>query len=567
MQTRTMIDTSKLAIVYARQSTQAQVRENIFSTEGQLQLREKALADGFPDENVLVIDDDLGVSGRSIQGRVGMTKALKLMEQGLVAIVYAEDITRLSRDEDTIDHMIVARACRTSGTLLYMAGSHLDMRNAADRQMFKYQAVGASESWNQHITKLREGARRKAAQGKAVSNPPYGYRINREGAKNDPQRDRFIIHEPEAQVIRFLAAKLHECNSIRQLLDTVSPLYWPDGTRVIETTVRKILSSSVYRGTYSYSDISVENAHPAIIGPEDAAFIDAMLEVNREANRTRTHSDGCTLAGLVHCPPCARKVYTNKHHGDPAYRCSVNFAGRPKSFHWTVNAEPIDGIVLDNLWRRLDAGLLDAIIGRLEGERVTVTAERDNGDMQRRALDRKIEGLTKSLADPDVSDLARKVLLAQLDQAARDLDALMAQKPATKHLDETLAFYRKLRADKSFMASLPLTWADEDLMWRRRFIRRFVERVDVSMLDSHQEIIIHYKDGEQTIATRPHRWVTGREITEFWEVFNDPARPKKRGMWPWVQARMAERGFYRSLPAWRQMWVRLRTEETSTHAV
>ena len=65
-----MSDSSKLtsshlrrqAFVYARQSSQAQVEHNVESTALQYALVERAIELGFTGEQVVVIDDDLGVS-------------------------------------------------------------------------------------------------------------------------------------------------------------------------------------------------------------------------------------------------------------------------------------------------------------------------------------------------------------------------------------------------------------------------------------------------------------------------------------------------------------------------
>ncbi len=51
------------AFVYVRQSTQAQLERNVESTERQYALVGRALELGFGREQVVVIDDDLGVSG------------------------------------------------------------------------------------------------------------------------------------------------------------------------------------------------------------------------------------------------------------------------------------------------------------------------------------------------------------------------------------------------------------------------------------------------------------------------------------------------------------------------
>ena len=52
------------AFVYLRQSSQAQLERNIESTARQYALAERAIEFGFAREQVVVIDEDLGVSGR-----------------------------------------------------------------------------------------------------------------------------------------------------------------------------------------------------------------------------------------------------------------------------------------------------------------------------------------------------------------------------------------------------------------------------------------------------------------------------------------------------------------------
>jgi len=61
----------RAAVVYVRQSTLAQVREHAESTARQYALAEQAVALGWDPRDVAVIDADLGVSGRSTEGRDG----------------------------------------------------------------------------------------------------------------------------------------------------------------------------------------------------------------------------------------------------------------------------------------------------------------------------------------------------------------------------------------------------------------------------------------------------------------------------------------------------------------
>ena len=61
----------RVALVYVRQSSLAQVREHTESTARQYALAEQATALGWAPGSVQVIDADLGVSGRSTEGRDG----------------------------------------------------------------------------------------------------------------------------------------------------------------------------------------------------------------------------------------------------------------------------------------------------------------------------------------------------------------------------------------------------------------------------------------------------------------------------------------------------------------
>jgi hypothetical protein len=59
------------AIVYVRQSTPQQVAEHQESTARQYALVGRAVDLGWPRDGVQVIDDDLGCSGQSAEGRPG----------------------------------------------------------------------------------------------------------------------------------------------------------------------------------------------------------------------------------------------------------------------------------------------------------------------------------------------------------------------------------------------------------------------------------------------------------------------------------------------------------------
>jgi DNA invertase Pin-like site-specific DNA recombinase len=62
------------AYLYIRQSTLRQVFENSESTKRQYALRQKAVALGWPEDRIIVIDTDLGQSGASAADREGFQR-------------------------------------------------------------------------------------------------------------------------------------------------------------------------------------------------------------------------------------------------------------------------------------------------------------------------------------------------------------------------------------------------------------------------------------------------------------------------------------------------------------
>jgi hypothetical protein len=60
---------------------------------------------------IVVVEEDLGVSGATITGRKGMLRVLDMLERGAVTCVVVRDVGRLTRDEFNTDIGLIARAC------------------------------------------------------------------------------------------------------------------------------------------------------------------------------------------------------------------------------------------------------------------------------------------------------------------------------------------------------------------------------------------------------------------------------------------------------------------------
>jgi hypothetical protein len=101
-----MSDTSKVkpnhiqraAFVYIRQSSPTQVAYNRESTARQYALVEKACQLGWSKEQVMVIDDDLGVSGAGFVERSGFARMTADVALGHAGIVFALEVSRVARN-------------------------------------------------------------------------------------------------------------------------------------------------------------------------------------------------------------------------------------------------------------------------------------------------------------------------------------------------------------------------------------------------------------------------------------------------------------------------------------
>ena len=87
----------RLAVVYVRQSTVQQVLDHQESTRLQYGLVSRAQALGWEASRILVIDEDLGKSGTSTQGRADFGRLVSEVSLDHVGIIFGIEMSRLAR--------------------------------------------------------------------------------------------------------------------------------------------------------------------------------------------------------------------------------------------------------------------------------------------------------------------------------------------------------------------------------------------------------------------------------------------------------------------------------------
>jgi len=119
------------AYLYVRQSTVRQVLENVESTKRQYALRERAVVLGWPNERVIVIDVDLGLSGASATDRQGFQKLVAEVGLGHAGIVLGLEVSRLARNSSDWHRLL--EICALTDTLILDEDGVYDPAHFNDR--------------------------------------------------------------------------------------------------------------------------------------------------------------------------------------------------------------------------------------------------------------------------------------------------------------------------------------------------------------------------------------------------------------------------------------------------
>lgn len=107
---------SRKAYLYIRQSSIQQVFNNQESTRRQYDLKRRAVSLGWSREDVIVIDNDLGLSGASSVDREGFKRLVAEVGMGKAGIVLGLEVSRLARNSSDWHRLL--EICALTDTLI-----------------------------------------------------------------------------------------------------------------------------------------------------------------------------------------------------------------------------------------------------------------------------------------------------------------------------------------------------------------------------------------------------------------------------------------------------------------
>ncbi len=162
----------RYAYLYVRQSTLRQVVENTESTRRQYALRQRAVALGWADDQITVIDKDLGKSAASVTDREGFRELTAQVGMGRVGIVLGLEVSRLARNN--ADWHRLLEICALSKTLILDEDGIYDPTSFNDRLLLGLKGAMSEAELHMLRARLRGGLLNKARRGELRIPLPTG---------------------------------------------------------------------------------------------------------------------------------------------------------------------------------------------------------------------------------------------------------------------------------------------------------------------------------------------------------------------------------------------------------
>ena len=149
------------AYLYIRQSSMRQVVENVESTKRQYALRGRAIALGWRDEQIIVIDNDQGESGASAAWREGFQRLVTDVGMGHAGIVMGLEVSRLARNN--ADWQRLLEICALADTLILDEDGVYDPASFNDRLLLGLKGTMSEAELHVIKARLRGGILNKAS--------------------------------------------------------------------------------------------------------------------------------------------------------------------------------------------------------------------------------------------------------------------------------------------------------------------------------------------------------------------------------------------------------------------
>ncbi len=243
------------AYLYIRQSSMRQVIENTESTKRQYALRARAIALGWRNDRIIVIDCDQGESGASAAWREGFQRLVSDVGLGRAGIVMGLEVSRLARNN--ADWHRLLEICALADTLILDEDGVYDPANFNDRLLLGLKGTMSEAELHVLKARLRGGILSKVRRGEYRCVLPTGFVYDSAGN---------VALDPDSQIRETIAYFFDTFTRVGSACQTVKAfrnedLRFPSRQRNGEATIFRPLTASTairtlhnprYAGAYAY---------------------------------------------------------------------------------------------------------------------------------------------------------------------------------------------------------------------------------------------------------------------------------------------------------------------------
>jgi DNA invertase Pin-like site-specific DNA recombinase len=248
----------RLAIVSIRQSTVQQVERHRESTRLQYALVDRAFHLGWARETIVVVDDDLGRSGATIEGRLGFQRLVAEVGLGHVGLVLGVEMSRLARSCRDWHQLLEIGAL--FDTLIADVDGVYDPAHFNDRLLLGLKGAMSEAEWPILKARMLEGRRAKARRGDLGKPLPMGYlrRPSGEVALDPDEQAQATIRQVFELFQRFRTVGKVLCYLVEH--DIRMPVRTPGGPgkgelewrRANRPSLHNLFGNPIYAGIYAY---------------------------------------------------------------------------------------------------------------------------------------------------------------------------------------------------------------------------------------------------------------------------------------------------------------------------
>jgi len=503
------------AYLYIRQSTLRQVIENTESTARQYDLRQRAVALGWADEQVVVIDNDLGLSGASAVGREGFQHLVSEVGLGRAGIVMGLEVSRLARRSSDWHRLV--EICALSETLILDEDGLYDPREFNDRLLLGLKGAMSEAELHLLRARLNGGRMNKLKRGELVFRLPSGF-------VHDPHHR--VVLDPDRQVQQTTRLFFETFRRVGTAGGVVRgfrnqglkfPTRMHHGPHKGElvwgplTTTRaaEVLHNPCYAGAYAYGRrgqrcVGVEGrvvvhqkpredwhklsvgAHPGYISwdeyEENLARLKENARATAETRRCAPREGPALLQGLVLCGRCGARM-TVRYHGRghelrPEYACRGAGNTQAWPFCQSVPGAGIDAAIGELLVEAMAPAALEVALSVQEEIQSRIDeADRLRGQqVERVRYETEIARRRFMQVDPD-NRLVADALEADWNNSLRALETAREEYERRREADRIELDEASQKKVRELAADFPRLWRDPRTCDRdrKRMVRLLLE--------------------------------------------------------------------------------------------